>query len=223
MFPIRDTQPSYSKPVVTVILIVINVLVFLFEISLEPYSRNEFINAYGLVPDQFSFHAVLTSMFLHGGWLHLLGNMWFLWIFGDNIEDILGSAKYLLFYLLCGAAAAMAQVLANPDSRIAMVGASGAIAGVMGAYMVKFPHSRILSLVTIIFFFTTIEVPAWLMLIWWFFIQFFNGVGTIGRSHVSEGGGIAFLAHVGGFVAGIGLIYLLAPRQRYTRRQDLYW
>ena len=188
MFPIRDTQPSYSKPVVTVFLIVINVLVFLFEVSLDPYSRNDFINTYGLVPDHFSFQSMLTSMFLHGGWMHLLGNMWFLWIFGDNIEDILGSAKYLLFYLVCGVGGGPgAGTWPNPDSRIAMVGASGAIAGVMGAYMVKFPHSRILSLITVIFFFTTIEVPAWLMLIWWFFIQFFNGVGTIGRSHVSEG------------------------------------
>ena len=149
---------------------------FLFQVSLDPYSRNEFIATYGLVPDHF-LSTVLTSMFLHGGWMHVLGNMWFLWIFGDNIEDILGPAKYLLFYLLCGFGAAMAQYLANPDSRVPMVGASGAIAGVMGAYMVRFPHSRILSLVTIIFFFTTVEVPAWLMLIWWFFIQFFNGVG----------------------------------------------
>src|SRR4051794_6367078 len=188
MFPIRDTQPSYSRPVVTVLLIVINVLVFLYEVSLDPYTRNDFINFYGLVPDQFSFQSMITSMFLHGGWMHLLGNMWFLWIFGDNIEDILGSAKYLVFYLLCGMAAATAQYIGDPGSRIAMVGASGAIAGVMGAYLIKFPHSRILSLVTIIFFFTTIEVPAWLMLIWWFVIQFFNGVGTIGRSHVSEGG-----------------------------------
>ena len=223
MFPLRDTQPSYSKPVVTVVLIVINVLVFLYQVSLDPYSRNEFIATYGLVPDHFTFQSVLTSMFLHGGWLHVLGNMWFLWIFGDNIEDILGHAKYILFYLLCGFAAAMAQFLADPSSRIPMVGASGAIAGVMGAYLVKFPHSRILSLVTIIFFFTTVEVPAWLMLIWWFFIQFFNGVGSIGFSHASQGGGVAFIAHVGGFLAGIGLIYLLAPRQRYTRRQDLYW
>src|SRR4051812_37813530 len=123
MFPLRDTQPSYSKPVVTVLLIVINVLVFLFELSLDPYTRNDFINVYGLVPEQFSYRAVLTSMFLHGGWMHLLGNMWFLWIFGDNIEDILGSAKYILFYLACGMAAALAQVAINPDSRIAMVGA----------------------------------------------------------------------------------------------------
>src|SRR4249919_2155758 len=125
MFPLRDTQPSYSKPVVTVLLIVVNILVFLFEISLDPYSRNAFIGVYGLVPDQFSYLTLLTSMFLHGGWMHVLGNMWFLWIFGDNIEDILGSAKYLLFYLLCGLGAAMAQYLASPDSRVPMVGASG--------------------------------------------------------------------------------------------------
>src|SRR6516225_219453 len=141
MFPIRDTQPSYSKPVVTVVLIAINVLVFLFQVSLDPYSRNEFIATYGLVPDHFRFQSVLTSMFLHGGWMHVLGNMWFLWIFGDNIEDILGSAKYLLFYLLCGIAAGMTQWITNPYSRIPTVGASGAIAGIMGAYLVRFPHS----------------------------------------------------------------------------------
>ena len=120
MFPLRDTQPSYSKPVVTVLLIVVNILVFLFEVSLDPYSRNEFIAVYGLVPDHFSFLSVLTSMFLHGGWMHVLGNMWFLWIFGDNIEDILGPAKFLLFYLLCGFAAAGAQYLGDPTSRVPM-------------------------------------------------------------------------------------------------------
>jgi membrane associated rhomboid family serine protease len=223
MFPLRDTQPSYSKPVVTVLLIVVNILVFLYEISLESFARNDFIAAYGLVPDQFSFLNVLTSMFLHGSWMHVLVNMWFLWIFGDNIEDILGSAKFLLFYLLCGFAAAMAQFLADPGSRVPMVGASGAIAGVMGAYLVKFPHSRIHTLVFIFFFISTVEVPAWLMLIYWFFINLFSGVGSIGHSYASQGGGVAFLAHVGGFLAGIALIFLLGPRQRYTKRQDLYW
>jgi membrane associated rhomboid family serine protease len=223
MFPIRDTQPSYSKPVVTVLLIVINVLVYLFQVSLDPYSANDFRAAYGFVPDHFSFQSVLTSMFLHGGLWHLLGNMWFLWIFGDNIEDILGHAKYLLFYLLCGVAAAMAQFLADPGSRVPMVGASGAIAGVMGAYMIKFPHSRIHTLLFIIFFFFTIDVPAWVWLIVWFVFNVYSGVGSIGYSHASQGGGVAFLAHVGGFLAGIALIYLLVPRERYTRRQDLYW
>jgi membrane associated rhomboid family serine protease len=209
--------------VVTVLLIVVNILVFLFEISLDEYSRNAFIASYGLVPDQFSMLNMLTSMFLHGGWMHVLGNMWFLWIFGDNVEDVLGSAKYLLFYLLCGAAAAMTQVIVSPGSRIPIVGASGAIAGVMGAYLIKFPHSRIVTLVTVVFFFTTVEIPAWLVLIFWFLLQLFDGVGTVGYSHVSEGGGVAFFAHVGGFLAGMGLIYLMSPRERFTRRQDLYW
>jgi membrane associated rhomboid family serine protease len=212
MFPLKDTEPSYSKPVVTFILIVINVLAFLFETSLDPYNRNAFIATYGMIPDEFTWRTLLTSMFLHGGWMHLLGNMWFLWIFGDNVEDILGHGKFLLFYLACGAAAGLAQVLIDPSSRVPTVGASGAIAGVMGAYIVKFPHSRILSLVTIIFFFTTVEVPAWLMLIYWFFIQLFQGIGTIGYSHISQGGGVAYMAHVGGFVAGAVLIMLLVPR-----------
>lgn len=221
MFPLRDTQPSYSKPIVTVALIVINILVYLFEFSLDDYSKNAFIGTFGLVPDRFHFANVLTSMFLHGGWMHVLGNMWFLWIFGDNIEDILGHGKYLLFYLLCGVGAAMTQVYFSPDSRVPMVGASGAIAGVMGAYMVKFPYSRISTLIFLAFFITTVEVPAWVMLIYWFFIQLISGVGS-GYSQVSQGG-TAFLAHVGGFVAGIGLIYLMRPKERYSRRKDLYW
>jgi membrane associated rhomboid family serine protease len=222
MFPLRDTQPSYSKPIVTVALIVINILVFLFEFSLDDYSKNAFIGTFGLVPDRFHFANVLTSMFLHGGWMHVLGNMWFLWIFGDNIEDILGHAKYLLFYLLCGIGAAMTQVYFSPDSRVPMVGASGAIAGVMGAYMMKFPHSRISTLIFLAFFITTVEVPAWVMLIYWFFIQLISGVGSVGYSQVSQGG-TAFLAHVGGFLAGIGLVYLMRPKERYSRRKDLYW
>ena len=222
MFPIRDTQPSYSKPVVTVFLIVINVLVFLFEFSLGPYEQNAFIATYGLTPDRFHFVNVLTSMFLHGGWMHVLGNMWFLWIFGDNIEDILGHGKYLIFYLLCGVAAALTQTMLNPDSRVPMVGASGAIAGVMGAYTLKFPRSQIRTLVFIFFFITTFDVPAWVMLIYWFGIQLISGVGSIGYSQVSQGG-TAFFAHVGGFLAGMALVNLLRPQQRYTRRRDLSW
>jgi membrane associated rhomboid family serine protease len=221
MFPIRDTQPSYTRPYVTMVLIAINALVFLFEISLDPWSRNAFIGAYGLVPENFSWMNVLTSMFLHGGWMHLIGNMWFLWIFGDNIEDILGHGKYLAFYLACGAIAALTQTLLTTDPRVPMVGASGAIAGVMGAYIIKFPHSRILSLVTIVFFFTTVEIPAWIMLIYWFATQFFNGVGSI-AAHASQGG-VAFFAHVGGFVTGAALVNVMARRDRYTRRRDLYW
>jgi membrane associated rhomboid family serine protease len=224
MFPIRDTQPSYSTPMVTIALIVVNVLVFLYEISLEPFSRNAFIGTYGLVPEHFSTLNLVTSMFLHGGWMHLLGNMWFLWIFGDNIEDVLGHGKFLLFYLICGVAAGLTQVFLTTDPRIPTVGASGAIAGVMGAYMLKFPHSRVLTLVTIIFFFTTIEVPAWVMLIYWFAIQFTSGVGSIAYSHAAEGGGgVAFFAHVGGFLAGALLVNAMGPRQVYSRRRDLRW
>src|SRR5271157_339732 len=210
MFPIRDTQPSYSKPVVTVLLIVVNLLVFLFEFSLDPYALNAFIAHYGLIADPRYFHvsAIFTSMFVHAGWFHVLSNMWFLWIFGDNIEDILGHGKFLLFYLLCGVAAALAQVLFNIDSRVPMVGASGAIAGVMGAYMVKFPRSRIVCLVFIIIFFTWIEIPAWVMLIYWFVMQLFSGVGSIGEAQYAQGG-TAFFAHVGGFIAGMILILVM--------------
>src|ERR1700761_1627652 len=141
MFPIRDTQPSYSKPVGTGALILVNILVFLYEFFLNSYSENAFVYHYALIPDRFHLFNVITSMFLHGGWMHVLGNMWFLWIFGDNIEDILGHSKYLTFYFICGIAAALTQVFFNPVSRAPMVGASGAIAGVMGAYMVKFPQS----------------------------------------------------------------------------------
>jgi membrane associated rhomboid family serine protease len=221
MFPLRDTQPSYSKPVVTSIVIAVNILVFLFEASLDPYTQNAFIAQYGLVPANFHVWAIFTSMFLHGGWLHVLGNMWFLWIFGDNVEDILGHEKYLLFYLLCGVAAAVTQAFFSGDSRVPMVGASGAIAGVMGAYLVKFPHSRIVTLIFFIFI-TFIDVPAWLMLIYWFAVQFFSGIGSIGYSTASEGG-VAFFAHVGGFLTGIVLINLLGTKQRYSQRSDLQW
>jgi membrane associated rhomboid family serine protease len=220
MFPLRDTEPSYSKPVVTMFLIAVNLLVFLFEASLDPYTLNAFIAHYGLVPESFHFSAIFTSMFLHGGWMHVLGNMWFLWIFGDNIEDILGHEKFLIFYLLCGMAAAVTQTFFALDSRVPMVGASGAIAGVMGAYLVKFPQSRIKTLIFFIFI-TFIEVPAWIMLIYWFAVQFFSGIGSIAQSTASDGG-TAFFAHVGGFVAGIVLINVLGTRQRLVRRWNPY-
>ena len=221
MFPLKDTQPSYSRPVVTITLIAINVMVFLFEASLEPYSRNALIEYYGLVPDQVRLSSILTSMFLHGGWLHVLGNMWFLWIFGDNIEDLLGHAKFLVFYLLCGIVAALGQVIANPNSTVPMVGASGAIAGVMGAYLIKFPRARILTLVFFLFI-TIIEIPAPLMLAYWFVIQLFSGFGSIARTHLSEGG-TAFFAHIAGFVAGILLVKVLGASGQYNRRRDRYW
>ncbi|MBZ5596121.1 MAG: rhomboid family intramembrane serine protease [Acidobacteriia bacterium] len=222
MFPLRDTQPSYSRPLITVLIIILNAVVFLHEISLDDYSRNYFIMHYGLVPARFHFSAILTSMFLHGGWMHVIGNMWFLWIFGDNVEDAFGHVKYLAFYLLCGIAAAMTQVAFSAGSRLPMVGASGAIAGVMGAYLIKYPKARIVTLVFIFIFITTIEVPASLMLLYWFFIQFFTGVGTIGYSHVSQGG-TAFFAHIGGFIAGMILVKVLGTRQTFVRRRDVNW
>jgi membrane associated rhomboid family serine protease len=238
MLPLRDSLQSYSKPYVTIAIIVANAFVFLYQLTLDEFSLNSFIASYGMIPSQLHastlvtsmflhggwLHAssLVTSMFLHGGWLHLIGNMWFLWIFGDNVEDILGHAKYLLFYLLCGVAAALFQAALNMDSRLPTIGASGAIAGVMGAYLVKFPRSRIVTLVFVLFFLTTIEVPASLILIYWFVLQFFSGVGSIASSHLSEGG-VAWFAHVGGFLAGILLVFALRPRERFRRREELHW
>jgi membrane associated rhomboid family serine protease len=222
MFPLKDTQPSYSRPVVTIALIVVNLLVFLFEYSLGPRTLNAFIEYYGLVPDHFQVSRIFTSMFLHGGWMHVLGNMWFLWIFGDNIEDLLGHAKFLVFYLLCGIVAALGQVIAGPYSTVPMVGASGAIAGVMGAYLVKFPRARVLTLVFVLFFITTIEIPAPLMLAYWFVIQLFSGFGSIAQTHLSQGG-TAFFAHIAGFVAGMALVKVMGSSGQYNRRRDRYW
>ena len=222
MIPIKVRQPSYSTPAVTICLIVVNILIFLYEFWLglvDPYSLNRFMEVYSLRPAYFSIENVFTAMFVHANWMHVLGNMLFLWVFGDNVEDILGHGKYILFYLGCGFAAAMAQVAMDPSSRVPMVGASGAIAGVMGAYLIKFPRSHVVMLTWFLIIFT-FDLPAWLMLIYWFAIQVFGGFGSI--TEASQGG-TAFLAHVGGFVTGAVLINLLGARQRYWRRRDLYW
>jgi membrane associated rhomboid family serine protease len=158
-------------------------------------------------------------MFLHAGWLHVLGNMLFLWVFGDNVEDILGHGKFLAFYPLCGVTAGLAQILIDPYSRVPMVGASGAIAGVMGAYLVKFPRSEVKILAWFLFIFT-FDVPAWAMLVYWFGIQLFEGFGSLGEAST---GGTAFFAHIGGFIVGIVLIHVMGTRQRYWRRRDLSW
>jgi membrane associated rhomboid family serine protease len=220
MIPIKDSARSFSTPWVTISLIVANVAAFLLQLSLDPFTRNDFIHVFGFVPESYSWFSLFTSMFLHGGWAHLLGNMLFLWVFGDNIEDILGHFKFIAFYLVCGVAAAYGQYLLDPDSRIPMVGASGAISGIMGAYMVKFPHSRIVMLFFALFVFT-FEVPAWLMLVYWFFIQLVSGAGSIAEA--GSRGGTAFFAHVGGFVAGAALIFLLRTRDRYRGRPELTW
>jgi membrane associated rhomboid family serine protease len=220
MIPLRDTQPSARTPVVTSALIAVNILVFLLQVSLDPFSRNFFIATFGLVPDAWAASRLtaFTYMFLHGGWLHLIGNCWFLWIYGDNVEDVLGRWRYLLFYVACGLLAGLAQMLLNPYSRVPIVGASGAVAGVMGAYLVKYPHARVLTLV----FFFFVEIPAYLMLVYWLLIQLVSAAGSVGFSQTSQGG-VAWFAHVGGFATGVLLIYLLPTRERFTARDDLHW
>jgi membrane associated rhomboid family serine protease len=233
MIPLRDSQPSYSTPVVTIGIIAVNVAVFLYEISLDSFSLNHLIAAYGAVGYNWGaagFPAalvsegprLLTSMFLHGGWLHLIGNMWFLWIFGDNVEDILGRGRYLLFYLACGVVAAGVQVLLHLDSRAPTIGASGAIAGVMGAYLVKFPHSRVTTLVWIIVFVTVIDIPATLILVYWLLIQVVSSVSEFGTA-AAETGGTAWFAHVGGFLTGVGIILLVRTRERYRHNREVHW
>ncbi|MBI4476904.1 MAG: rhomboid family intramembrane serine protease [Acidobacteria bacterium] len=219
MIPLRDVIPSRTAPVVTVTLIAVNALAFVFELSLREEPRQIFITTFGVVPAEFSWLTVLTSMFLHGGWLHFLGNMLYLWIFGDNVEDRLGHGRYLTFYLLCGAVAAVAHTMISRDSTIPTIGASGAIAGVMGAYFVLYPHSRILTLVPIFMFVEIIEIPAIFFLGFWFVMQLLSGVGSIAMSVQSRaGGGIAFWAHVAGF--GVGAVAVFGFKRRRDRE---YW
>jgi membrane associated rhomboid family serine protease len=209
MIPLRSSERHYTTSTVTLLLIIANVLVFFYELSLGNQS-NRFIATYGIVPDRLHASSLITSMFMHGGWLHILGNMWFLWIFGRGIEDILGHAKYLIFYLVCGIAAGLVHIVVNANSPVPTVGASGAIAGVMGAYLIKFPRARIVTLVPIFFFLTTLDIPAAFLLLYWFAMQFFSGVGSVGDS---SGSNVAWFAHIGGFLAGMGLVMLMAPRQ----------
>jgi membrane associated rhomboid family serine protease len=200
MFPLADVIPSRTTPVITVALIALNALVFLFELTLSEPELQIFAQAFGVVPAQFSWAAAVTSMFLHGGWLHFLGNMLYLWIFGDNVEDRMGHFRYLLFYLFCGVVAALGQTFTAPYSDVPMIGASGAIAGVMGAYFVLFPQSRVLTGVFIFFFIDLIEIPAIFFLGIWFLMQFFSGLGSLGAGAAQ--GGVAFWAHIAGFAVG---------------------
>src|SRR5882762_2092647 len=216
MIPLRSSERHYTLATVTLTIIAINLLVFFYELTLSGWRLNYFIASYGIVPDRLNIFSLLTSMFIHGGFLHILGNMWFLWIFGRGIEDILGHAKFLIFYLACGLAAGIIHVLVNASSPVPTVGASGAIAGVMGAYLIKFPRARIVTLVPIIIFITTVEIPAWAMLLWWFVIQLFSGLGSLATTNYA-GGGIAWFAHVGGFVAGMLLIRAFPVKRRQWR------
>jgi len=215
MIPLRDTIPSSRVPIVNYAIIAANVLVFMYEVSLGP-AAERFIYAWGLVPNAFAWVKLLTSMFLHGGLLHLIGNMLFLYIFGDNVEDRLGHGRYLAFYLLCGLAAGAAQALVSPGSNVPMVGASGAIAGVLGAYLLFFPRARIVTLVPIFVFLQMIEIPAVVFLVFWFIWQTMSGVATLGHD---AKGGVAFFAHIGGFVAGM----ILGPVLRERREPVPRW
>lgn len=214
MIPLRSTERVYATAAVTGSLIAINTVIFLYQATLSPEVLNQFVTNWGIVPDRLQISSLFTSMFLHGGWMHLIGNMLFLWVFGRNLEDLIGGGKFLLFYLICGLIAAVVHVIFNPYSRMPTIGASGAIAGVMGAYLIKFPRARIITLVPIFFFITTMEIPAAFLLLWWFAIQFFSGFGSLGENDYS-GGGTAWFAHIGGFIAGMLLIRLFPPRQRF--------
>ena len=217
MIPLRDVIPSRTTPYVTVTIIVVNALVFVFELRLPLTDRARFIEVYGIVPASVASLSLLTSMFLHGGWLHFLGNMLYLWIFGDNVEDRVGHGRFIVFYLTCGLAATLAQVVSNSTSVVPMVGASGAIAGVMGAYFVLFPRSRVLTLLPLFIFWKLIEVPAILFLGFWFLLQLLSGVGSVGAGQ--DVSGIAFWAHIAGFTTGAVAIFFF----RRPERQRVDW
>lgn len=224
MIPLRDENPSQTVPVVARLLIAVNAVAFLYELMLGPELR-PYINEWGLVPARLTLAlrfgeesisgpglTILTSMFLHGGWLHLVGNMWYLWIFGDNIEDRLGHVRFLVFYLLAGIVAASLHYAFNPASRLPTVGASGAIAGVLGAYLVAFPRARVITLVPFFPFFQVMALPAVLVLGFWFLMQFFSGALSLGYG---GGGGVAWWAHIGGFAFGVVVMRVMGgPRRR---------
>jgi membrane associated rhomboid family serine protease len=244
VFPYKDENPTELTPVATVGIIVLNLLAWLFVQgagAMEPVARS--VCQFGLIPGELlgsappgttvplgngltcvlrdsSWQTVITSMFMHGGWLHVLGNMWFLWVFGNNIEDSMGHVRFVVFYLLSGIAAAATQTLVSPGSLVPMVGASGAISGVMGAYILLYPRVRVHTLITLGFFVTTVALPAYVMLGYWFVYQLL--LGTVGALSRLEGG-VAFWAHVGGFVAGVVLIKLFANPALLVRRQVGTW
>jgi membrane associated rhomboid family serine protease len=245
MFPYRDENQTQRAPYVTIALIVLNVLAWLLlqgAGTTLPLARS--VCDLGLIPGELTgalppgtrspigeglvcvtdpgrqVSHLVTSMFLHGSWMHLLGNMWFLWLFGNNIEDSMSRPRFGVFYLLCGLAAALLQVLTNPASGVPMVGASGAISGVMGAYLVLYPRVRVFAMVPIGFFLTSVALPAWMMLVYWILIQFVSGLTAIGGK---PGGGVAFWAHVGGFIAGVVLIKLFARSDDVAVHKAHHW
>lgn len=222
MIPLRDNVPSRQYPIVNTGLIGLNVIAFLFEtIVLGSEPLHQFTHTWGLVPADFwqvgglrQWITLFTSMFLHGGWWHLISNMLALYIFGDNIEDRVGHVRYLLFYLLGGVAASGAHLATYAESTLPTVGASGAIAGVLGAYLVLYPRARVLTLIPVFYFVRLIEIPAFIYLGFWFLSQLFNGIFALTAADVFQSGGVAWWAHIGGFVFGLLVIRLLASRAR---------
>ena len=232
MIPIRDRNPSGTFPYITIGIIVVNVLIFLYELSLDS-GLGVFVMKFGVVPLRVSnyfqvsdltfintFFPFISSMFLHGGFIHLIGNMWFLWIFGDNIEDKLGHFKYVAFYFLCGIIASSVHVFFNSQSNVPCIGGSGAIAGVLGAYIITFPRARVVTIVPLFVFIQVIELPAMVVLGFWFVIQFFNGAISITTS--TSGAGVAWWAHIGGFAAGIIILYIIRIFFNRTDRTRRY-
>jgi membrane associated rhomboid family serine protease len=211
MIPLRALLLRNSTPVMTLAIIMANVFVFFIEISQPMYSRELFIQHYALIPDHLHLSSLITSMFLHGGWLHLIGNMWFLWVFGSHIEDAMGSAKFIVFYLISGIASALTQTVLNLGSPVPTIGASGAIAGVMGAFLILYPRVRVLTLIFLFVFITTVDIPAAFMLLYWFLLQLLNGLGSL-ASITQQAQGIAWFAHVGGFVTGMLLAKTFVSR-----------
>ena len=215
MIPLKDYNPTSTQPIITYCLIAVCVFVFLIELSSTSYKTGTFFYTYGLIPSVLlgklklasnmyvipAYMTVITSMFVHGGFLHLIGNMLYMWIFADNIEENLGKIKFLIFYLLCGVGAAMAQVFTDTNSQIPMVGASGAIGGILGAYLINYPKAKILVLIPFGFFSQIIKIKALYVLFFWFFMQFINSAITSSNS-----GGVAYSAHIGGFISGLILI-----------------
>jgi len=233
MFPIQDTIPSRSRPIVTSSVIAANAAVFVFELALGPGQLQDFFYIFGLVPARYthpewdywgsrfvgSYWPFLTSMFVHGGWAHVIGNMWTLWIFGDNVEDRMGHARFLAFYLVTGITAGAIHCYVNPESVVPTVGASGAIAGVLGAYFVLFPFSRVITIVPLFFWPVFVELPAVTYLLFWYLTQLFGGAAAV--LGPAQTGGVAWWAHLGGFAAGVVLHRLfLLPRSKRTRRLE---
>src|SRR2546427_431348 len=211
MIPLRDVIPSRTTPYITVTIIVLNAIAWFFELSMGERQLTEFLYFYGVVPAAFSWPTLITSMLLHGSWSHVIGNMWYLWIFGDNVEDRLGHGRFIVFYLLCGMAAAIGQTVMDPTSLLPTIGASGAIAGVMGAYFVLYPRSRLLTLIPWIFI-QIVEIPAIVLLGFWFLMQFLSA-GAIAVTANTHGGGVAFAAHVAGFVVGMVGVFVFRKPQ----------